>query len=142
VGAAATRHPDGELFGSIYTEAPYVDVLRTASNSALPLTEYELQEFGDPLKNIADFETLLRLGPVTALTEEGAPGLYVVCRTAMKDRQVYAYESLKWIERLRGRGGEDKLLEIGKGQGHFTQGEALYAERAADYLLITKRITA
>lgn len=142
VGAAAARDPHGHLFKTVYTEAPYVDVLRTASKSALPLTEYELQEFGDPLKNIADFETLLRLGPVTALTEEGAPGLYVVCRTATNDRQVYAYESLKWIERLRGRGGEDKLLEIGKGQGHFTQGEALYAERAADYLLITKRITA
>ena len=140
VGAAAARDPHGRLFKTVYAEVPYVDVLRTASNSKLPLTEYELLEFGDPLHKIADFETLLRLGPVTALTEEGAPGLYVVCRTAMNDRQVYAYESLKWIERLRGMGGEDKLLEIAKNQGHFTQGEALYAERASDYLLITKRI--
>jgi protease II len=117
-----------------------VDVLKTASNDSLPLTKYEYLEFGDPLHVIADFETMLRLGPVTALDEKGAPGVYVICRTAVNDRQVYAYESVKWMDALRGKGGEEKLLSISGGQGHFTRGDQLHAERAADYLLITKRI--
>ena len=140
VGAAAARNPGGKLFGTVYTEVPYVDVLKTASNSQLPLTKYEYLEFGDPLHVIADFETMLRLGPVSALDEKGAPGIYVICRTGVNDRQVYAYESVKWIDALRGKGGEDKLLAINGGQGHFTRGDELYSERAADYLLILKRI--
>ena len=140
VGAACARGGGGELFGTVYTEVPYVDVLKTASNDSLPLTKYEYLEFGDPLHVIADFETMLRLGPVSALDEKGAPGVYVICRTAVNDRQVYAYESVKWMDALRGKGGEDKLLTIGGGQGHFTRGDQLYTERAADYLLITKRI--
>jgi len=139
VGAATARNPEGKLFGTVYTEVPYVDVLKTASNQRLPLTKYEYLEFGDPLHVIADFETMLRLGPVSALDEKGAPGVYVICRTAVNDRQVYAYESVKWIDALRGKGGKDKLLAISGGQGHFTRGDDLYSERAADYLLL-KRI--
>ena len=140
VGAATALNPGGELFGTVYTEVPYVDVLKTASNERLPLTKYEYLEFGDPLRVIADFETMLRLGPVSALDEKGAPGVYVICRTAVNDRQVYAYESVKWMDALRGKGGEDKLLAISGGQGHFTRGDDLYSERAADYLLLLKRI--
>jgi oligopeptidase B len=139
VGAATARNPEGKLFGTVYTEVPYVDVLKTASNQQLPLTKYEYLEFGDPLHVIADFETMLRLGPVSALDEKGAPGVYVICRTAVNDRQVYAYESVKWMDALRGKGGKDKLLAITGGQGHFTRGNQLYGERAADYLLL-KRI--
>jgi oligopeptidase B len=141
VGAAATRHPDGELFGSIYTESPYVDVLSTASNPQLPLTKYEYLEFGNPLHVIADFETLLRLGPITGLDEKGAPGLFVICRAGLNDRQVYAYESVKWMDALRGKKkGEPKLLEIIKEDGHFSRGFQMYAERASDFLLLSKRI--
>lgn len=140
VGAATARNPEGRLFGTVYTEVPYVDVLKTASNAQLPLTKYEYLEFGDPIHVIADFETMLRLGPVSALDEKGAPGVYVICRTAVNDRQVYAYESVKWIDALRGKGGEDKLVAISGDQGHFTRGDELYSQRAADYLLLLKRI--
>lgn len=141
VGAAAVRNPGGELFGNMYAEVPYADVLRTASNPRLPLTKYEYLEFGDPAHILADFETLLRLGPVSGLGPNGAPGIFVICRTGLNDRQVYAYESVKWIGALRGRGGgAAKLLAIAGGQGHFTHGDELYRERAEDFLLLCKRI--
>jgi hypothetical protein len=142
VGSAATRHPEGELFGSIYTESPYVDVLSTANNPQLPLTKYEYMEFGDPRHVIADFETLLRLGPITGLDEKGAPGLFVICRVGLNDRQVYAYESVKWMDALRGKQntGKEKLLEIITEDGHFSRGIKMYAERASDFLLLSKRI--
>lgn len=145
VGMAAVRHPDGDLFGSIYTEVPYVDVLKTASNSRLPLTKYEYLEFGDPRHVIADFETLLRLGPVSGLGPRGAPGIFVICRAGLKDKQVYAYESMKWIDVLRGDAEPDeicvesKLLSISH-EGHFTKGPGVFGERARDFLLLSKRI--
>ena len=138
VGATVNRNPGGKLFGSVYTEVPYVDVLRTASNPRLPLTQYEYFEFGDPAHTIVDFEMMLYLSPVNG---SGAPGVFVVCRTALNDKQVYAYESVKWMDTLRVGGGEDKLLAI-TNQGHFTRGEGLYEERAEDFTLLCKRILA
>jgi oligopeptidase B len=138
VGTATARNPGGELFGSVYTEVPYVDVLRTASNPRLPLTEYEYLEFGDPAHNPQDFATLLRLSPVDALGPGGAPGVFVLCRTAVNDRQVYAYESFKWVDALRGKaaGGKPKLVGLNHGQGHFTRGDQLYVDRSEDLILL------
>jgi hypothetical protein len=136
VGGAITRSPGGDLFGSVYTEVPYVDVLATASKPAYPLTKYEYREFGDPVRNIADFETMLRLGPVSGLGPHGASAIFVLSRVGMNDRQVYAYESVKWMEALKG----DNLLAITSGQGHFTTGDGLFEERAGDFLILLKRI--
>jgi protease II len=80
---------------------------------------------------------------VSGLDEKGAPGLYVVCRTGLNDRQVYAYESVKWMDALRGKNrNSDKLLEVTKDDGHFTRGNILHTERARDFLLLSKRILA
>ena len=146
VGAAVVRSPGGGLAGHVYTEVPYVDVLQTASNPALPLTEYEYLEFGNPLENLTDFETMLRLGPVTGLGPQGAQGVSVICRSAENDSQVFAYESVKWMDALRGGGGNGsardaaKLLHISGGQGHFTRGAEKDIQRAEDFLLLERNM--
>ncbi len=142
VGACVARNPGGELFGIAYTEVPYVDVLKTASNPGLPLTEYEYEEFGDPLHKIQDFEALLRLSPIHALSEKGAPGVAVLTRAGVRDMQVYAYESVKWVEALRGSDGkgEEKLVFIDSDSGHFTRGAGLFVERAEDYCWILEKM--
>ncbi len=145
VGAAVVRNPDGKLFRTVYTEVPYVDVLKTASNPRLPLTEYEFLEFGNPMRSISDFETLLQLSPVQGLGPRGAPGVAVLCRTALNDRQVYAYESVKWMSALRGagkqvHGGRPKLLAVRSGSGHFSQGDQLFQERTEDLLILEKLV--
>jgi oligopeptidase B len=128
----------------VYTEVPYVDVLRTAGNPALPLTSFEYDEFGDPARKVADFEFLLRYGPVSGLGPAGAPGVWVLCRTASNDRQVYAYESAKWVQALRGsakgEAGEEKLLSVTAGVGHFVKGLQRNIERAEDFLLLGKKV--
>jgi hypothetical protein len=136
VGAAVTRSPEGQLFRHVYTEVPYVDVLRAGCRPDYPLTKYEYMEFGDPVHVIADFETMLRLGPVSGLGPKGAPGVFVLSRVGLNDRQVYPYESVKWMDALKG----DNLLAIGGGHGHFTVGARLFEERAADFLILVKRI--
>ena len=145
VGTAIVRHPMGELFGGAYVEVPYVDVLRTASNPSLPLTAFEYLEFGDPARRLADFEFLLRHSPISGLSAEGAPGVRVLCRTALNDKQVFAYESAKWVDALRGTAaaeaaGQPKLLAITAGHGHFVKGHLRDIERAEDYLLIMKNL--
>jgi oligopeptidase B len=137
IGAAVARNPLGEMFGTAYAEAPYVDVLQTASNPSLPLTVGEYSEFGNPSKNIAELETMLRLGPVTALGPEGAPGIFVLCRVSENDRLVYAYESLKWIDAL---GRAENLIHVQSGQGHAIHGEEKYREYGEDFLILSQRL--
>jgi len=113
VGAMVSRYPDGTLMGASYTEVPYVDVLRTSSNPSLPLTVEEYKEFGNPY-NIMNFKELLVVSPINTLPADGAPGVFVLTRVGLLDRQVYAYESFKWIQKLRGNGNEIGLDPKGK----------------------------
>jgi oligopeptidase B len=102
VGAVVARHPDGTLVGAAYTEVPYVDVLRTTTNPALPLTVGEYKEFGNPRESILNMKELLSISPINTLPADGAPGVFVLSRVGLLDKQVYAYESFKWIQKLRG----------------------------------------
>lgn len=140
VGATVVRNPTGNLFSTVYTEAPYVDVLQTAANLELPLTKFEFNEFGDPAHKIADFEFLLRLSPVSGLGPEGAPKIFVVGRVGLNDRQVFAYESVKWMDALRRTEGEPKLLHVTEGYGHFVHGDQVYTQRAEDFQILCKKL--
>ena len=102
VGAIVGRYPDGHLVGAAFTEVPYVDILRTSTNPDLPLTMGEFEEFGNPAERILNFKELLSVSPINTLPADGAPGVFVMSRVGLLDRQVYAYESFKWIQRLRG----------------------------------------
>lgn len=140
VGTTVLRNLGG-LAKYVYVEAPYVDVLQTASNVKLPLTVPEYLEFGDPAHKIFDFETMLRLSPVSGLGPEGAPGVFVLCRAGLNDRQVYAYESVKWMDALRGgRKEDDKILFLTEGVGHNVHGELESVERAEDFLILSQKI--
>jgi len=102
VGAIVGRFPDGNLVGAAFTEVPYVDVLRTSTNPDLPLTIGEFQEFGNPLEKILNFKELMGVSPVDTVPPDGAPGVFVMSRVGLLDQQVLAYESFKWIQKLRG----------------------------------------
>jgi hypothetical protein len=103
VGSTLAKSQDGQLFGAVYTEVPYVDLLRTTTNPALPLTIGEYDEFGNPAEHLLDFIELLKVSPINSLPEEGIrPEILVIARTGLLDYKVYPYEPYKWIQRLRG----------------------------------------
>jgi hypothetical protein len=111
------------LVGGLYIESPYVDVLRTISNPELPLTLLETKEFGIGTDFINVVETA-QWSPMEHLPVQGIPELFVIARTDEQDLQVYPYEVVKFIQRARSRNTESnadalKLLQIGKGRGHF-----------------------
>jgi oligopeptidase B len=120
VGGTLTNHPEGSLMGSIYTEVPYVDELRTTTNSQLPLTVLEYDEFGNPRDRLEDFLSVGLLSPADSATVIKTPNIFVLARTAVHDSQVFAYEPLKWIRRLRKNGEVPKICIVDRNAGHFT----------------------
>ena len=143
LGAIVAHHGTGGIVGAAYAEVPYVDVLRTTSTPSLPLTILEYDEFGNPRKNPRDLKTIRELSPVDALPSEGAPGVFVVARTSMNDREVLPYESVKWVDRLRGKSfhGEEKYLAITDGHGHFVSGSTGNEQKAQDFILLDSWLT-
>jgi protease II len=139
VGSTLSRNPQGRLFGCVYLEVPYLDVLATTSNPSLPLTQMEYNEFGDPLHRPQNFQALLDLSPIDTIPESGAPSIFVLCRTGLHDKEVFAYESFKWITKLKeaqGSQGQPKLLAVARHQGHFPSGTSATQNRSSDLALL------
>ena len=146
VGSTAIRNPTGDLMGAVYTEVPYVDILRTITNPLLPLTQGEYDDFGNPAKSIAVFRETLRISPVNAISDEanGIPDLFVLARTGLKDQQVLAYEPFKWILKLRGKRHIDtkryhpcgKFIAFEKNQSHVYSINEGFRSRAMDLAIL------
>ena len=135
MGGTLAKHPNGTLMSGVYAEVPYVDELRTTTNPNLPLTTLEHNEFGNPSEVLQDFMEVALLSPADTASTLSAPTIFVLARTAENDSQVFTYESVKWIRRLR-KQGAPKLCIIEKGQGHFTPPDLQYKQWAVDCALL------
>ena len=120
------------LVGALYVESPYVDVLRTISNPELPLTVLETKEFGIG-SNPTNMLATGAWSPMEHIPAKGIPELFVVARSDMADLEVYPYEVVKWILRMRGDNNGNKFLYVDTGKGHFTTD---YESRAEDLALL------
>ena len=131
---SATLNVCKGLVGAIYMESPYVDTLRTITNPKLPLTVLETKEFGIGT-NPASVISTGAWSPMEHIPSEGYPDIFVVARTDAADLEVYPYEVLKYITRVRGQGpkrsGQPKLLYISADKGHFTTDQETRAEDLA-----------
>ena len=125
----------GHLTAAIYAEVPYLDVLRTSSNPALPLTQLEYDEFGDPRGKLEEYLALQTISPVDALAiaPEGAP-LFLV-RTALHDVQVYPYEALKFAKKARSLGWHI-VVGVDSDGGHFAAEKDVYDQWATDAAIL------
>jgi oligopeptidase B len=75
VGTAVNMRPD--LFGAIYVEVPFVDVLNTLLDRSLPLTEASFSEFGDPGTTRAAFQKILRYSPYENVRAQAYPPMLI-----------------------------------------------------------------
>jgi protease II len=68
----------------------------------------------------------------------GYPGLFALIRTGANDKEVFAYEPVKWILKARGPKVRDptKLLAFEEKEGHFVNGSAGLQHRAEDLALL------
>ncbi len=108
------------LVGAVYAEVPYLDVLRTTTNPALPLTQLEYDEFGDPIRRPDEFKALRAISPnnIVRRAPQQAPKFLV--RTALHDAQVLPYEALKFGKHLR-KNGWRVVIGLDMTGGHFTK---------------------
>jgi hypothetical protein len=132
LAAAIALHWPSQV-GAVLAEVPYLDVLRTTTNPALPLTQLEYDEFGHPAARPADYVALKRWSPVDSVPSRaphGAPAILI--KTAVNDVQVLPYEALKWAARLRDAGWRRVYVAIDGDGGHFAAQDDLAMQHAAD----------
>jgi oligopeptidase B len=98
VGASVNIAP--ELFGAVVAAVPFVDVLNTMSDSALPLTPPEWPEWGNPLESAPAHDAILAWSPYDNVRED-APYPPILATAGLTDPRVTYWEPAKWIARLR-----------------------------------------
>jgi protease II len=108
------------LVRAVYAEVPYLDVLRTTTNPALPLTQLEYDEFGDPIRRPDEYKALKTISPNNIVRRAPAHAPFFLVRTALHDAQVLPYEALKFGKHLR-KNGWQYALGLDMNGGHFTK---------------------
>lgn len=138
IGGTTARNPDGKLMGATYTEVPFVDGVRSQTNPEIPLVESGFTEYGNPIESIRNFKALLDISPMNSLPADGAPGVFVICRTGLKDLQVLPFEPVKWIQRLRGRAHAPagKFLSYEEDQAHVYSEDKYFNARSMDLAVL------
>jgi oligopeptidase B len=118
MGAVANLRPD--LWKAIVAEVPFVDVVTTMSDTSLPLTVTEWEEWGDPVHDAEAYRRMLGYSPYDNVAPASYPALYVTA--GLNDPRVGYWEPTKWVARLRsigvGASGRPPLLlrtELGSG---------------------------
>ena len=116
MGAVANMAP--ALFAGIIAEVPFVDVLNTILDDTLPLTPPEWPEWGDPIRDIAAFETIRGYSPYDNVTAQSYPP--ILAMGGLTDPRVTYWEPAKWVARLRATmtGGGPILLHTNMEAGH------------------------
>ena len=116
MGAVANMAP--RLFAGIVAEVPFVDVLNTILDDTLPLTPPEWPEWGDPIRDIAAFETIRSYSPYDNVKAQAYPP--ILAMAGLTDPRVTYWEPAKWVARLRATmtGGGPVLLHTNMDAGH------------------------
>jgi oligopeptidase B len=118
MGAVTNMRPD--LWGAVVAEVPFVDIVTTMSDTTLPLTVTEWEEWGDPVHDADAYERMLAYSPYDNVRAQDYPALYVTA--GLNDPRVGYWEPAKWVAKLRavGAGRERPLVlrtELGAGHG-------------------------
>jgi oligopeptidase B len=129
-----------ELFLGIIADVPFVDVLNTMLDASLPLTPPEWPEWGNPIENSKEFETIRSYSPYENV--QARPYPHIFAYGGLTDPRVTYWEPAKWIARLRERNTSANLvllktnMEAGHGgaSGRFEQ----LKEVALDYAFALK----
>ena len=135
MGAVANMEPD--IFKGIVAGVPFVDVVTTMLNEAIPLTTFEFDEWGDP-KNEDSYYYMLSYSPYDQVEEKDYPAIFIT--TGYHDSQVQYFEPAKWIARLRNkRTNKEPLLmycNMDAGHGGASGRFEAYKETAMEYAFL------
>jgi oligopeptidase B len=116
MGAVVNQAP--ELFAGIIANVPFVDVMNTMLDAALPLTPGEWKEWGNPIDSAEEFGAMRGYSPYDNIRPVDYPPILALASTG--DPRVGYWEPAKWIARLRAEAtGGPFLLKTNLKAGHF-----------------------
>ncbi len=104
MGAVANMRPD--LFQAVIAQVPFVDVINTMTDTSLPLTVGEFEEWGNPAGSKAEYDYIKSYDPYRNITAQAYPAMLV--KTSFNDSQVMYWEPAKYVARLRATRKTDK----------------------------------
>ena len=137
IGVVANEAP--ELFKVLVADVPFVDVITTLLDPALPLTKSDVLEWGNP-EILADANYLFAFSPYHQVREQAYPRLLV--QASRNDGRVGMHEALKWIARIRERstGGALQLIDIEDNSGHLGASDQYLRRRkqALEYTFVLR----
>ncbi len=96
VGAVLNMRRD--LFHTVVTEVPFVDVMNTMLDATLPLTIGEYEEWGNPADR-EYYDYLLSYSPYDNVQSGAYPHLLVL--SGFNDSRVQYFEPAKWVAKIR-----------------------------------------
>lgn len=116
MGAIANLQPNH--FKAIVAEVPFVDVLTTMLDEALPLTVTEWEEWGNPAASAEMYKYMKSYSPYDNVIEQRYPAMLVTA--GLNDPRVQYWEPAKWVAKLRttATGGGPIWLKTELGAGH------------------------
>jgi oligopeptidase B len=97
MGAVANMRPD--LFKAVVAQVPFVDVVNTMTDTSLPLTVGEFEEWGNPAGSRAEYDYIKSYDPYRNLAAKAYPAMLV--KTSLNDSQVMYWEPAKYVARMR-----------------------------------------
>ena len=115
IGAVVNMAPD--LAKVAYAGVPFVDVISTMMDEAIPLTAGEFEEWGNP-QNEAYYWYMLSYSPYDNVEAKDYPNMLVT--SGLNDPRVQYWEPTKWVAKLRVTKTDNNrlLLKTNMGAGH------------------------
>ena len=115
MGAVTNLRP--ELFRAVVANVPFVDVINTMSDTTLPLTVGEFEEWGNP-RIESEYRYIRQYSPYDNIGRREYPAMLVT--TSFNDSQVLYHEPAKYVARMRAMRTDHNPLvfAINMGAGH------------------------
>ena len=139
IGAVLNQRP--ELFHAAVMHVPFVDVINSMSDTSLPLTVGEFEEWGNP-QVPAEYACMRGYCPYSNLAARSYPAMLI--RTALNDSQVMYWEPAKYTARLRTLKTDSNplLLKVNMAAGHGGASGRydLLREVALDYAFLLRQV--
>ena len=138
MGAVLNMRPD--LFAGAVAQVPFVDVVTTMLDDAIPLTTGEYDEWGNPHERAA-FDDILGYSPYDNVSARAYPALLVLA--GLHDSQVQYWEPAKWVAKLRALKTDARPLllktNMDAGHGGVSGRYRRYRETALQYAFLLRQ---
>ena len=139
MGAVSNMRPN--LYQTIVSQVPFVDVVNTMLDDTLPLTTGEYEEWGNPNEE-EYYDYILSYSPYDNITPQDYPNMLVT--GGINDSQVLFHEPAKYTAKLRSMKTDNNILllkmNMESGHGGATGRYEGIKDTAFDFAFILNRV--